>query len=230
MVWVLIIAIWAGVAVGFGGDIIHHVSSHAKPYPLIVHIHAIAFVGWLVLLTVQASLIRLRRPYIHRILGFAGIFLAVAMIILGPAAAYVVNRQEFGTPAADPSFIAVQLADIIGFGGLAAAAFLWRNQAAAHKRLILLSSLYIADAAYARFMGPLLGPTLGPDYGSQFLIAYGGNDLLILGLGLYDLITRRALNPAYLAGVLWITALQLGALATYQSGWWQPVALKLIGH
>ena len=46
--------IWLGILMGFGGDIVDHIKSHAPAFPLIVHVHAaIAFVGWLVVLTIQ---------------------------------------------------------------------------------------------------------------------------------------------------------------------------------
>ena len=32
--------------------------------------------------------------------------------------------------------------------------------------------------------------------------------LLFLGIGAYDLITRRRLHPAYLAGLVWVLAME----------------------
>jgi len=43
---------------GFGTERIEHVRQYGLDYPLIVHFHAVAFVGWLALFTVQALLIR----------------------------------------------------------------------------------------------------------------------------------------------------------------------------
>ena len=53
-----VVLIWIGIAMGFGTEIVKHIRNHAPPYALIVHFHAAAFVGWLVLLTVQVLLIR----------------------------------------------------------------------------------------------------------------------------------------------------------------------------
>src|SRR6202012_6103207 len=106
---------------------------------------------WLVLLTVQLLLIRGNRHDIHRKLGIWGAALAAIMIVLGPATAIYMQRYHFGTPEGDPSFLAVQLTDILGFAGLVSFAIARRRESAAHKRLILLATLYISDAGFARF-------------------------------------------------------------------------------
>ncbi len=45
--------VWLGIGMGFGPEIVHRLHTHARPYPIIVHLHAVAFVGWLCLLTAQ---------------------------------------------------------------------------------------------------------------------------------------------------------------------------------
>jgi hypothetical protein len=62
---------WLGIVGGFGLDMIDHVRNSSRAYPLIVHFHALLFVGWLVLLTTQVLLIRNRRADLHRRLGMA---------------------------------------------------------------------------------------------------------------------------------------------------------------
>ncbi len=93
-----VVFIWIGICMGFGPQIVHHIETHAPPYPLIVHVHALAFVGWLVLLTVQVLLIRVRRADIHRKLGIAGAALAGIMLILGPLTAIIIDELQVGTP------------------------------------------------------------------------------------------------------------------------------------
>ncbi|MBS0334657.1 MAG: hypothetical protein JSS35_17950 [Proteobacteria bacterium] len=143
---------WFGILAGFGPDIARHVQTHARPFPLIVHFHAVAFMGWLVLFTVQILLIRTRRAAIHRKLGFAMIGLAGIMMVLGPATALIADHAKIGTPEADPGFLSVQFTDIVAFVGLLSAAVLFRNAAPIHKRLILLSTLYITDAGFGRWL------------------------------------------------------------------------------
>lgn len=228
LLWVGLV--WFGILAGFGSDIVRHVQSHERPYPLIVHFHAAAFVGWLVLFTAQVWLIRSRRHEIHKQLGIGLICLAAVMVVIGPATAWVVQRQEFGTPDSDPSFIAVQLTDIIAFAGLVATGFLMRGKPTAHKRLMLLGTLYISDAGFARFLAPLEAPLLGRSLAATWIELYGAPDLLILGLGLYDLLTRKRVHPIYIAGVSWILALQILAVILLHTPAWKPIAAHLIGH
>jgi hypothetical protein len=51
-----------------------------------------------------------------------------------------------------------------------------------------------------------------------------------LGLGAYDLITRRRLHPVYLLGAVWTVGLQLTARTLLHSAGWKAIALHLIGH
>lgn len=225
-----VVLIWCGIIMGFGPEIAQHFQKHQPPYPLIVHFHAAAFVGWLVLLTTQVLLIRAGKRAVHRKLGAVGAVLAGLMVILGPATALIVNRLHFGQPNSDPAFLSVQLTDIVAFTGLISGALLWRNQPSTHKRLILLATLYISDAGFNRWLGGPLQAHFGDSFGGLMTQLYLCNDLLILGLGVYDLITRRRLHQAYVAGILWVAAMQFTAVSLYLSPLWKPMALKLIGH
>ncbi len=89
------VLVWVGVLTGFGTDSFQHVSKYGLDYPLIVHFHAVAFVGWLVLFTVQVALIRTARVDVHRRLGIAGAVLAAVVVVLGPATALVVDAARF---------------------------------------------------------------------------------------------------------------------------------------
>lgn len=224
-----VLLIWLGILMGFVPEIVQHVRKH-QPFPLIVHLHAIAFVGWLALLTSQVLLIRARRPDRHRQFGIAGMVLAAIMIVLGPATALYMQRVHFGTAQSDVPFLAIQLTDILAFAGLAGAAFALRGDPPAHKRLILLATLYISDAGFARCFGDGLHGVLGDGFWPFLAEAYLANDILMLGLGAYDFITRRRLHPAYVAGVGWTLALQLTGSFLYHAAFWKPIALRLIGH
>jgi hypothetical protein len=224
--------IWFGVIMGFGGDIQDHIAKHKPAFPLIVHFHAVVFVGWVVVLTIQVLLIRWRRSDLHMRLGRAAMVLAAIMVVLGPATAITVGARNFGTPDSDPAFFAVQFTDILAFAGLAAAAFAFalRGNPSAHKRLILLATLYISDAAFARFLGDGLHALFGDGVLPFMGEAYLAPDILILGMGAYDLVTRGRLHPVYVAGLLWVAANQMTGSLLYHSPAWKPLALGLIGH
>ena len=137
---------------GFGSDSFSHVRKHGLDYPLIVHCHAVAFVGWLVLFSVQVALIGNGRPDLHRRLGMAGAGLAAVMVVLGPATALFVDAARYSATGRTPEFLALQLTDILAFAGLTAAALLLRAVPAAHTRLMLLGLIYISDAGFARLL------------------------------------------------------------------------------
>lgn len=221
--------VWLGIGMGFGGDIIAHYAKHRPAYPLIVHVHAIAFVGWLLLFTVQIALVRSRRIALHRRLGYGMIALAIAMMLLGPITAIIVDRAQIGTPAADPSFIYIQLGDMLAFGGLVAAGVTWRRRAPDHKRLMILSLLALSDAGFARWLFGSFAHVITDPFWLNMIGGYGGNDIGIIALGAYDLATRRRLNRAYVGGVAWIVMIELFAVWAYIRPAAKPLALHLIG-
>ena len=84
---VFIIACWTGVLFGFfpaSGARVMGRADYAAP--LILHIHAAAFVGWLTLLTLQILLVRKQRVDLHMKLGMIGVLLVPVMAYSGLAA------------------------------------------------------------------------------------------------------------------------------------------------
>jgi len=226
---VMVALAWLGILRGFGGDIVDHVQNHRTAYPLIVHVHAAVFVFWLVLFTVQVLLIRSKKLSVHKSLGFWLMGLAAIMAILGPATALTVQHHSMADPKADPGFLSIQFTDILAFVGLTGAAILLRKAPATHKRLILLGTLYITDAGYARWLADSLLQTLGGfSYWHFWVALYLAPNVLVLLVGIYDLATRRRLHPAYLAGVAWIFANQMLALSLYFSASWTACAKRII--
>jgi hypothetical protein len=219
--------VWVAVLSGFGTDTFNHLSKYGLDYPLIVHFHAVAFVGYLALFTVQVALIRTARADIHRRLGIAGAALAAIMVVLGPATALVVDAGRFTASGRTPEFLAVQLSDIVAFAGFTSAGLLLRARPAAHKRLMLLGLIYISDAGFARLLnGAVAAPLALGEWGELYL----GSDLLLLALGVYDLATRARLHPAYIAGVVWMIGLQITALVLLGNPIWKALSLHVIGH
>ncbi len=226
---ILVGCVWFGVVSGFGVDSFHHVRAHGLDYPLIVHVHALTFVGWLVLFTTQIVLIREGRFALHRRLGIAGAFFATWMMVIGPATAIVADAARHAKTGETPEFLSVQFTDIITFGGLTAAALLLRKDRIAHKRLMLLGLFYIADAGFARFFNDLVMTPFGDGRLAEFGQLYLGSDLLVLALGIYDLVRHRRIYPVYIAGVVYILAMQLLGSSLLHSDGWKAFTLRLIG-
>jgi len=219
---------WLGILSGFVPEIVHHLQAHEKPFPVIVHFHAVAFMGWLALFSVQVLLIRAKRSALHRRLGFAMLGLGAIMMVLGPATALIADHGKIGTPDADPGFLSIQFTDILSFVGLLSAAAVFRNTAPIHKRLILMATVYITDAGFARWLGGPVTKLLGQSPGAMWASLYIATATLMLGIGAYDLITRKRLHPAYLAGLAWVAAMQFTAVALYFTPAWKALAASWI--
>ena len=228
LLWVGLI--WFGIGLGFIPEVVQHYAKHERPFPLITHIHGAAFGGWLVLLTAQVLLIRTRRVAIHRKLGWAMAGLGIAIPILGLAVAWNAQMRDFGTPLSDPGFYSIQLIDCVSFTVLCGAGVLLRNSASAHKRLMLLGTLCIADAGYARFTGPILEKAYGKAFWPEHIGLYGVTALMIVGIGAYDLITRKRLHPAYVAGAAWGLAGQATATFLWHDPAWVTYTTHLFTH
>jgi hypothetical protein len=95
---------------------------------------------------------------------------------------------------------------------------------------MLLGLIYISDAGFARFLNGFVAEPLGEGVWGEITALYLGSDLLMLGLGLYDMATRGRLHPAYIAGVVWALALQCTALMLLDNETWKALSLHLIGH
>ena len=227
----IVAAIWAGVVLGFGTDTIRHINSGEAPYPLIVHVHAIAYVGWLVLLATQVLLIRNKRQDLHRKLGVLMIGLAVFMVIIGPVATFVADAAQFGKPGSNPpAFLAIPLCSVTAFAIMVGAAVLLRKDSSAHKRLIILGTLMISNAGFARLERPYVNAVLGQTHLSFYFGLTLISDILILVMAGYDLYTRRKLHPAFVAGVALTGLTQALVVNLFFSPWWGATAAKLLGH
>ena len=219
---------WVGIVMGFGGSIAHHISQHRPPYPVIVHFHAVVFMSWLVLFTVQIFLIRCHKLAVHRRLGMAMAGIAAVMIVLGPATALTVQHARMNDPHADPAFLSIQLTDLLAFAGLITAGMLLRRLPSAHKRLMLLGTLYITDAGFARWLADGVIHLLGEGPVAFWTALYLAPNILFLLVCAYDLVTRRRLHPACLFGIIWILANQITAVFLYGTPAWTTCAKKII--
>lgn len=221
--------IWLAVLAGFVPDVVRHLQTHAAAYPIAVHLHAAITVAWLALLTSQTLLIRKRKVPLHRKWGTAGAILAVAVVVAGLWAALTFEGRALGTAAARPNFLAIEWSNIIEFAGLVTAAVALRNLPSTHKRLILLATLSLTPAAFNRAIGkPLLHPLLGNGVWETYVQIFAATDILVLGIGLYDWLTRRRVHPGWVLGALWILACQLSASWLFYSPAWKSTATSIL--
>lgn len=158
-----------------------------------VHLHAVLFTSWLVLFIVQTRLIAAHRVKVHRKLGYFGVALAAAMILVGIRLAVEAARLGAVPPGADPwRFTAIPFGDIATFAGFFLAAVLWRNDRDKHKRLMILASVCLMSAPLVRFPGVL---RVGA------LLSYVLTLLFPIAAAVYDHRSRGRVHPVYWWGL-----------------------------
>jgi hypothetical protein len=167
------------------------------PLPnVLVHIHGAVFTSWIILLLIQNVLVVTNNVRIHRKLGMWGFGLAASMFVLGLLAGVDAMRRGAAIWGLDPqAFFAIPVTDITLFAILIYAAFRARSKPEAHKRLILIGTLAISDAAIARFpVAALQQHIIYQDY-----LIYA----LLLTVAAYDLISLRRISRT----TIWASAL-----------------------
>jgi hypothetical protein len=175
---------------------------HARPLNLLLRVHGAVFSAWIVLLVVQTTLVARRNIALHRRLGIFGAVLAVAMVVLGVAAATDSLALGF-TPPRFPLgpvvFFSIPILGMVKFAVLIFFAIWLRSNGPAHKRLILLATIPLMIAAVGRWPFTFAQPHQG-------LII----NLMLLSLVVFDLSTIRRIHRATLLGLLFIYV--IGAL------------------
>src|SRR5262245_38572608 len=85
--------------------------------PRLFIVHGVVFSSWLVVLVTQAFLVSARKVHIHKLLGYASIFIVVAMFALGWIMSVHAARTGFTPPGGPPplAFLAFQLFGLFAF-------------------------------------------------------------------------------------------------------------------
>jgi len=212
---------WAAVAavavvfIGFARSYYLKGAFGAPALPALVHAHGLVMTLWFVLFIVQARLVAARRVDLHRRLGISGVAVAALVLVVGIWTA--ISAAARGVSPGPPPlvFLVVPLGDMLVFAFLAGAGLLLRRRGDYHKRLMLLASVGMLTAAFARI--PLEVVRAG---GLPLFFAL--NDLLVLACVGYDTLKNRRLHPAFGWGALLIVLSQpLRLLLAGTDGWMQ---------
>lgn len=234
---IYITLIWLFVLGGFVPDMMHHVRSKSAPYLLIGYVHAATAVGWIALLTSQAWLIRERRVRLHRKIGTGGAVFGGIFVAIGIWTVLSVHHADLGVAhTLSPSFMYLQMTDLLAFACLVAAAIVNRNNPSAHKRLVLLATLALTPAAVSRWFLPfgIAAPigaalhALGRGVWQTYLGIYAANDLMICGMCAYDGATRRRVHPALIAGAMALLVAHIVASGLSVAPAMKPVATSIV--
>jgi len=132
------------------------------PLPsLLVHVHAVLFVGWVLLLGVQIAMVATGRVSIHRQIGGIMGWWAAMMILVGPVTVVMaLRRSNSGVGAAA---FAGDLAQTVVFLVLIGRGFVRRKNAPEHKRLMALGTAALMGPAIVRWPFDFIqnGPPIG---------------------------------------------------------------------
>lgn len=190
--------------------------------PPLVHVHALAFSAWILLLLVQTTLIAADRPHVHRRLGVAGALLALFMVIVGVMTAIKGARDGWnpGGPYPDSlAFLIVGLVDILIFAGFVTAGLYFRRRSELHKRLMLLATV-----------GGLMWPAITrmPYVAGRPILMFGLLSALVLASAVRDVWLRSPVRLVSLGGGLLILAAFPIRVAIGLSDSWHALAAWLI--
>jgi hypothetical protein len=212
------------VSVGFARSYYLRGAIAAPPFPLgrltpVIHMHALLFTGWVLLLMAQTSLVAAGKRDWHRRLGMVAAIWVPMMILTGTLAALRGVVRGTAPPFMEPRrWLAVQVFDLIVFGATVAAGLRARRDPQTHKRLMLVSTIALLPPALGR--SPL--PSAVFQMGLPGI--FGFADLALVPLLLWDLATQGRIHRATLwGGLLLVVSLPL-RVAIAKTDTWLAVA------
>lgn len=212
MAWLILITVFEGFARTY-----YLAGTVRAPLPsAIIHVHAVVFSCWILLLIAQTSLAASGRIRAHRQLGIAGFVLACLMIIIGPWAA--IDMLIRGGPVGrDPkAFFSFTLATILAFGVLVAFALRNPSNPAAHKRLMIIATTSLLTAAISRW--PMA------TFHHKILASVWFSYVFILLLALYDVWSSHKVHRATMAAGAFMIAVQQAAFPVGRTAIWHSFA------
>lgn len=196
----------------------------APAVPIVVHIHAAVFTGWMLLYVAQNMLVAARRRDLHQLLGISGAFLIPAIVVAGYCTV-ILTANGVGGVAARLGRVPIlfPLAAVLAFGVLAGIGLARRSDAATHKRLMYLATTSLVMTPLARIAG-MFGSPLMPPINGMLL-----SDLLVGALAVFDWRTRGCPHRATAWGAGLLLLSQPLRVLIDRSEPWQATARWLLG-
>jgi uncharacterized membrane protein YozB (DUF420 family) len=187
--------------------------------------HGTVFTSWILLLVIQAWLVRNRSVAVHRKLGAAGMIVATAVVVTGFYGALIAANRSggfIGVPMSPEAFLIVPVLDIVLFALFVGLAVHWRGAPQLHKRLMLFATLSITQAAFVRINPSFLGEFAGPIM--QILLTL----LFVLVVCIWDYKTLRRIHPATLWAGIPLFLSQPARFAIGETAAWQAIGRWLM--
>lgn len=180
------------VAIGFVPNLAARMIYPEQRPPLVLYLHAGVCTAWIVVLCVQAGLVRSAHLRLHRQLGQLGFVLGIMLPILGIATEIAMNRwhQSLGHTTS-PVFVSISLNDMLSFAIAFGLAMWWRPKPEYHKRLLLIATCCLTTAAFARWPSFIV-----PSWWFYVFV-----DALIVIAIIRDLVVIRSVHRVYAIGL-----------------------------
>ncbi|WP_421730960.1 hypothetical protein [Brevundimonas sp.] len=207
-------------AIGFSTTFIAPIARGAFAAPAVVHLHAVLFIAWLLLLLTQARLVAGRRLNWHRKLGLAGAALAIAMAASGIGVGLFAAHRDLAAGQgtfAEQAFLTVWI-EMGLFLALVVAGIVQRNRPDVHKRLMLLATITILGPAWFRFRH------LFPGVENPLVVFSIIADSLVLFAMAADQMIWRRVNPVYWKAGLAMIAVHVGEVTLFGTAPFAAVA------
>lgn len=217
--------IWLGILAGFGVDMPRFLRE-VPPAPRVIYVHAAVFTVWMLLLTAQVLLVLGDRVALHRKLGWLAAIWLPLMALLGPWAAFASQTVIIPGPNYDPPFLSIQIGDVAGFLILALWGLSLRKNPAAHKRVMILSTIALLDAGYGRF-STWIWPTEPGSLLVWYAWEYYGNLMVLALMAFWDW-RRGRLMKQFAAGAAFLVAWEGMQDFLYHWGPWRVFTTNLI--
>lgn len=218
----MIVALWASVLYGFSKTY-YMAGMTSAPLPNhLVHIHGAVMTLWMLLLLVQESFITVRKVAWHRTLGLFGFGLAVLMVGIGLAAGTDALRRGVGHLGLDPlTFYIIPVSAISLFAVFTFFAWRARRKPAAHKRLIVIGTIALMDAAVARW--PVEAFHTKPPLMDTVIFGF------LVAIIVFDLVTQKKVLKSTLWASLLLVAVHLTRVPLGMTHVWRAFAAKMLG-
>lgn len=183
--------------------------------PVLVHVHALVFMGWVAIYVAQTAFAVTGSLALHRRLGWLALGWVIAMVILGTTVTVSMARRGHVPFFFEPAyFLVMNPLSVLTFAGLTVAAVLQRRRTAWHRRLHCCAMAFLIGPAWGRILPlPLLMPYAGwAVFAAVLLVPLAGM--------IVDRRRRGAVHPAWWWGVGTMTAAQvaMGLIAYSPAG------------
>ena len=214
MVWLGIL--WIGMIAGFGVDFPRYLRENPAA-PKITYVHGAIFTVWMLLLTAQVLLVFGDRVGIHRKLGWFTTAWACLMAVFGPWAVIASDVANLNLPTGDPPFLSVNIVDVCSFLIFVAWGIALRKNPAAHRRIMILSTVALADPGYSRFSGFFMPEP--PSVLPWFIYTFYGNLILIVAMAAWDWWRGRLMRQFVIGASALTAAMYIASLLYFWPPW-----------